>query len=494
MNERQKHYTTEGRDNEYIQQTYDKKDMDNSEQVLYNNDNKYNSNTKTSDTDYAEQWMNKNQGLLRYAGDRAKKSINAGLAEAPSYMKDATEDTSFEKVQDTAVKRSLANDANDTKLYNLAVNEMIGHLSSENKEPYLKDALPLKNYIEAKDEYDFKNNNYTTTENVDTTPNEAVRVLQRELNKGNYTDKFGQKLKEDGIYAGKTAYADDRYREDIDKTNTNSNNYAMFTLEKGKKFNSAPVNSNVYSVTIQEPKMGSEVQSKVASANNTGVLKNNKTKDSYEKKIKESATLNKRSVEKARKSSEVISKNAKTIIEAGKKYGVNPAIIASCIYTEQIRNVNFRDTLTDTMIYWMDTSIGIGQVKVSTAKLMEDLGYIEKTEYLGKRQNWHGNSYIMVDYWNVPRYGIVEGSREKAISKRLTNDKDCIEYVAAYLKYWQDKWKDVYPEIDGRSSILGSLFNLGEKAKAPNPNPTPIEFGLFVKDNYNHMKYLLGIE
>ena len=286
MNEKQKHYTTEGRDNEYIQQTYDKKDMDNSEQVLYNNDNKYNSNTKTSDTDYAEQWMNKNQGLLRYAGDRAKKSINAGLAEAPSYMKDATEDTSFEKVQDTAVKRSLASDANDTKLYNLAVNEMIGHLSSENKEPYLKDALPLKNYIEAKDEYDFKNNNYTTTENVDTTPNEAVRVLQRELNKGNYTDKFGQKLKEDGIYAGKTAYADDRYREDIDKTNTNSNNYAMFTLEKGKKFNSAPVNSNVYSVTIQEPKMGSEVQSKVASANNTGVLKNNKTKDSYEKRLK----------------------------------------------------------------------------------------------------------------------------------------------------------------------------------------------------------------
>ena len=37
-------------------------------------------------------------------------------------------------------------------------------------------------------------------------------------------------------------------------------------------------------------------------------------------------------------------------------------------------------------------------------------------------------------------------------------------------------------------------LNWGENAKAPNPNPTPIEFGLFVKDNYNHMKYLLGIE
>lgn len=258
MNEKQTDYTTEGRDNEYIQKTYDKKDMDNLEQVLYNNDNKYNSEMKTSDTDYAEQWMNKNQGLLRYAGDRAKKSINAGLAEAPSYMKDAKDDTSFEKVRDTAVKRSLAKDANDSKLYNLAVNEMIGHLSSDNKEPYLKGALPLQNYIEAKDEYDFKNNNYTTTKNVDTTPDEDVRILQRELNKGNYTDKFGQKLKEDGIYAGKTAYADDKYREDINKSNTNSNNYAMMTLEKGKKYNSAPVNNNVYPVTIQElqqPKM-----------------------------------------------------------------------------------------------------------------------------------------------------------------------------------------------------------------------------------------------
>lgn len=46
---------------------------------------------------------------------------------------------------------------------------------------------------------DFKNNNYTTIANVDKTPDEKVRQLQRELNEAGYTDKFGQRLKEGGI-------------------------------------------------------------------------------------------------------------------------------------------------------------------------------------------------------------------------------------------------------------------------------------------------------
>ena len=213
--------------------------MDNSDAIMYNKDRNY-APFKPPATDPLSQWKEKNQGLLKYAGDRAKKSINAGLEEASDFMRDADEGTSFENVQTASVKRRLANDANDSKLYNSATMEMIGHLSKENKGPYLKAVQPLQKYIEAKDEFDFKHNNYTTTENVDKTPDENVRQLQRELNEAGYTDKFGQKLKEDGIYAGKTAYADDRYREDIDKTNTNTNNYAMMTLKKGNKYNSAP--------------------------------------------------------------------------------------------------------------------------------------------------------------------------------------------------------------------------------------------------------------
>ena len=207
--------------------------MDNSDAIMYNKDRNH-APFKTPSTDFVSQWKEKNQGLLKYAGDRAKKSIHAGLKEAPDFMRDADEGTSFENVQNASVKRRLANDANDSKLYNSATMEMIGHLSKENKGPYLKAAQPLKRYIDTKDEFDFKHNNYTTTENVDKTPDENVRQLQRELNEAGYTDKFGQKLKEDGIYAGKTAYADDMRRADNPNTanyTTNKNNEKKFSIE-----------------------------------------------------------------------------------------------------------------------------------------------------------------------------------------------------------------------------------------------------------------------
>ena len=252
--------------------------MDNSASMMYNGNNQ-NTGIKQPATlrDITSSWKQKNENALKYAGDSAKKTIDAGLKQASDFMKDADKGTKFENVQTASVKWNLANDSNNKKLSNIAMKEMIGHLSKENKEPYLKDVKPLQTYIDAKDEFDYKNNNYTTTENIDTTPHEGVRSIQRKLNEKGYTDKFGNALKEDGIYGGKTAYALDEFEKN-----------------------------------------------------------------------------------------------------AAKKYGVNPSILASCIYTEQILNVNVVDTLTDNMFYWADTSVGIGQVKVSTAKLLEDKGYINK--------------------------------------------------------------------------------------------------------------------
>ncbi len=168
----------------------------------------------------AQGWLDKNKDSLKYAGDKAKKSIHAGLEDAHSFMKDADEGTSFGKVQDAAVKWRLASDANDKRLANTARNEMIGHLSSENKETYLKDAQPLQSYIDAKDVYDYRNKSYTTTEFLDTTPDEMVRQTQQRLNELGYTDKFGEKLKEDGIFGGKTRYAKDNYDADNKQKST----------------------------------------------------------------------------------------------------------------------------------------------------------------------------------------------------------------------------------------------------------------------------------
>ena len=183
-------YDEERRVTTYKLDSPTKNTVDNYDSVGYN-ENKKNTSTITPSTDFESQWKEKNQGLLKYAGDGAKKSVDKGLKEAPDYMKDADEGTNFADVQTASVKRHLANDVNDEKLLNASVMEMIGHLSKDNKEPYLKHSQPLQKYIDVKDEFDFKHNNYTTTENVDITPDENVRQLQRELNESGYTDKFG---------------------------------------------------------------------------------------------------------------------------------------------------------------------------------------------------------------------------------------------------------------------------------------------------------------
>ena len=144
-------------------------------------------------------------------------------------------------------------------------------------------------------------------------------------------------------------------------------------------------------------------------------------------------------------------------------------------------------------MYWDNPSVGIGQVQIETAQFIEDKGLVEKTKYLGKMQDWHANGYVEKDAWQIPGYGIFLGTKEEAISKRLNIDEQCIEYVAGYLKYWQERWKSEYPEIDGRTAVLATLYNQNE-TRPPHPNPVPNPFGEVAKKNYNHMQYLLGIE
>ena len=192
------------------------------------------------------------------------------------------------------------------------------------------------------------------------------------------------------------------------------------------------------------------------------------------------------------KASKIIERNATAIKNAGLYYGVNPAIIAACIYTEQTTNVNIVDHLTDLPAYFADTSIGIGQVKVSTAKMLEDNGYIDETKYAGTERVWTGTWSYYTDVWYAPAYGRVQGSRENAIAHRLTVESENINYVAAYLKYFQDRWKDVYPKIDGDTAVLATLYNQDE-TRPPHSKPEPRPFGIQAKKEYDDMRQLLGL-
>ena len=64
-------------------------------------------------------------------------------------------------------------------------------------------------------------------------------------------------------------------------------------------------------------------------------------------------------------------------------------------------------------------------------------------------------------------------------------------YAAAYLKYFQDRWKKYYPIIDGSTAVLATLYNQGE-IKPPHSNPVPREFGNFARANYEKVKKILN--
>ena len=95
--------------------------------------------------------------------------------------------------------------------------------------------------------------------------------------------------------------------------------------------------------------------------------------------------------------------------------------------------------------------------------------------------------------WNAPGVGeVYADNREQAIAFRLTSESENINYVAAYLKYWQDRWCYEYPIIDGDTAMLATLYNQGE-INPPHSDPSPNPFGINARNEYYYMRDLLGI-
>ncbi len=183
---------------------------------------------------------------------------------------------------------------------------------------------------------------------------------------------------------------------------------------------------------------------------------------------------------------DMIRGNKENILNAASAYGLDPQTLAACIYVEQVKNVDFKDYYLD----WtagtlgLDTSLGIAQVKISTAQLVDDVGYMQFDEE---------------DY---------PGFVDSGIMSRLADDEINIMYAAAYLKYQQDQWINVAPQITDPSllgtlynlgheergkGILGYVFGVGNSPRTAHASPQPNPFGLEVKNNYQKMGDLLGL-
>lgn len=178
----------------------------------------------------------------------------------------------------------------------------------------------------------------------------------------------------------------------------------------------------------------------------------------------------------------IIVANKEYIFAAAEKFEIDPVILASIIYAEQCLNVNWVDDLLDGFLgfYGIDTSVGIAQVKISTAKFLEEKGYMP--------------SITAEDGgWSIPGIGFIHGTENMAREKALENPSINIMYAAAYIRYFQDLWAEAFPDISTSTDILAALYNLGHEQTSPNENPTPNPFGVFAREQYSFLKELLGI-
>lgn len=177
---------------------------------------------------------------------------------------------------------------------------------------------------------------------------------------------------------------------------------------------------------------------------------------------------------------EAINENSEYIINAANFYNVDPCIVAACIFTEQDLNYDWKDQYFDYILSFyniLDMSVGLGQMRVSTAKFIEDMNYIEEAKATDGG-------------WNVPIIGNIHGTEQMMRVYRLNNNESNVYYVAAYIRYFVDVWEDNYNEISNRPDILATLYNLGHEITSPNSSPQSNSFGDHANDYY-YMMYLL---
>lgn len=149
------------------------------------------------------------------------------------------------------------------------------------------------------------------------------------------------------------------------------------------------------------------------------------------------------------------------MLEAGWEFGVNPAMIATVIAVEQNNNVNILDAADGILgCLGFDTSLGLGQVKLSTAKMLEDKGLIDRSN-----------------------------SRCDRID-RLQDNKTNVRYVAAYLDYLRDIWMKYDTDFDQHPDIWWTVYNTG-KTKA-HSNPKPNQLGKAAKIYYSYYDILFS--
>lgn len=175
------------------------------------------------------------------------------------------------------------------------------------------------------------------------------------------------------------------------------------------------------------------------------------------------------------KAKEKLEQNKKDIFEAAKQFDIDPYTIGAILIDEMARLALFEEmcNLLLTKYIGVNTSLGIAQIKIKTARELIKSGYYNpnpRDHKLSKSQ--------------------ISSTSLLHISQYLLQPKHSIFFCAARIRSLIDKWKSSV-DISSLPEIIGTLYSLG--GKDPHSKPESSDRGSQIgKEFYNLAKTFLS--
>jgi hypothetical protein len=174
--------------------------------------------------------------------------------------------------------------------------------------------------------------------------------------------------------------------------------------------------------------------------------------------------------EEKEKTLEILKNHSPIIISTSETFNISSRLLASVIYADRRMNYNLLDNALDKSIAMKgrDNSIGIAQVKVSTAN------WIERQIHNPNSAYYLGEEFERL----IPNFS----SREETINN-LSDSVLNLTYASAYISMIIKRWKNSGFDISDKIEIVATLYNLGSMKRngaerLPHNNPSPNEYGI----------------
>ena len=171
--------------------------------------------------------------------------------------------------------------------------------------------------------------------------------------------------------------------------------------------------------------------------------------------------------------------NKDHIFQAAKRFNIDPYLLGAILIDEIARMAPIERLLEPIAIdrVGKNTSIGIAQIKIETARDLIMAGYYNPN----------------VDDPELSKDRIID-TPKAYIAKYVVDNKHNIFLAAARTRYLIDRWK-VAIDISSRLEIIATLYSLNDSEKKPHADPHPNKRGSKIINEFYQLskKYLDSI-